>query len=318
MTDASASKPDDGLTFGMRGLVLLIAVVIFTFATGPIWLHPYDINQAVLWSYLAIPVLVGVVLQLTRRWSIRAAILESAILLTTKFGITYVFTALLWSISGPPPRAARPPVVEAPVAPPVPPPVPTAFAPADLGEVHGQVIDESGQPVANALVYVASGLEGLVFKPSNQPVVLVNDGTGFKPALDAVQAGQPVTARSTDSRLHTVRVYKDNAVLLNVPAITRQSEHRFTFDQAHGETRIVCGVHEAAGTEAPARLVVLSHGFSTLTDAQGSFHLSGIPARRVALAVMGPAGCGESQTLLVRGGQDSAAELRCMKGAVDR
>ena len=40
--------------------VFAISVAMFLFETGPIWRHPWDmsrLNQAILWSYVAIPLL---------------------------------------------------------------------------------------------------------------------------------------------------------------------------------------------------------------------------------------------------------------------
>ncbi len=146
----------------------------FSFATGPVWRHPWQIgvlNHAILWSYLPLPFLVAGALAYRRALTLRGFFLDALELTLLKYSITFGLSLVLWSIQRPPeePFVFHPPHVEAQAAAPA--ARPTVLDPARLGAVRGVVVDASGAPVANALVYVSAGLAdslGLRRRPTSR------------------------------------------------------------------------------------------------------------------------------------------------------
>ncbi len=265
---------------------LALSVVVFLFCQGPIWRMAWRmdaLNGAVLYSYLAIPVLVLAGLLATRRLSVRAFFLDTLEITFIKYVITFSIALVGWVTTPEPPkappapRAAAPAVSEAPLA-------PTLIPPGTMGEITG-VVTRDGRPVKGALVYVASGLEGVVFAPPKDGIVLANDGKGVSPRLSAAQLGQPISARSADGHLHTLVVEKDGRVLANVPLLGSGAPSPVSIREAHGVAKIRCMVHQRSEPpEEPAYLAVFSHPFFAVTGDDGAFRWKGVPAGALRVA----------------------------------
>src|SRR5262249_27721977 len=146
-----------------------------------------QMDRNIIWSYAPIPLLVLGLLAVEHklRWS--SWCVETLRLTLVKFAITYLFVNVAWSFVSPPrPAAPPPPDAAAHAADPGrfevrdPPPA-TPIDPARTGRLRGQVVDGAGAPVAGALVSVSGGLEGLVFAPPPEGLVLRHDESGFQP-----------------------------------------------------------------------------------------------------------------------------------------
>src|SRR4051794_6353913 len=64
--------------------------------------------------------------------------------------------------------------------------------------------------LANAFVYVKTGLEGKAFEPVKDPVVLDQKGCLFAPRTLGVRAGQPMALRNSDKVSHNVHPVPQN------------------------------------------------------------------------------------------------------------
>jgi hypothetical protein len=262
-------------------------VALFFFDTGPIWRHPWDMgafNDAVLWSYVPIPLLVGGCLLGSRRLSLRAFFLDTLEITLLKYAVTFAAALVLWGVT--PAPKAPPPVravhVEQPAAA-APAIVPTRIDPAQTGSLGGVVVDEQGRPAAGALVFVASGLSGYVFAPPREPVTIGEGEQGVTPSLAVAVAGQRVLSRSTDGRLHTAIGDQGGEALFNVPLLRSGDPTELPLRQALGLITLSCNAHRG---EAPGRLLVLSHPFFTRAGADGRFQLRGVPAGHLRLAAL--------------------------------
>jgi hypothetical protein len=124
-------------------LVYGIAIAVFFLANGPVWRHPFDLDRAILWSYLVIPVLVAGCLLASRAFGLLSLLYNSVEAVIVKFGITYVAATILWMLSGAPPsRAAQadpPPRPAAVAAPPSGPAVLVENRGAGFGSVEVRV-----------------------------------------------------------------------------------------------------------------------------------------------------------------------------------
>jgi hypothetical protein len=296
-TRATFDQPDDAQRAKMdqaeRPLVRLsrpqfwgifaIAVLIFLFATGPVWRHPWQIgvlNEAILWSYLPLPLLVAGALAQRRALTLRAFFLDTLELTLLKYSATFGLSLVLWSIQRPPeePFVFHAPKVEMATAPAA---RPTELDPARLGRVRGAVTDAGGAPVAGALVWVSAGLEEFVFAPPPAAVEVTEGAAGIAPSLGAIMVGQRLEGRSTDGQLHTLVATAGGSTVFNVPLIAAGVARSVDVAAPHGLVELRCTIHP---NERHGFVGVFASPFFALTDAAGRFALDGVPAGKLTLA----------------------------------
>ncbi|MGQ0553911.1 MAG: hypothetical protein ACT4PU_11915 [Planctomycetota bacterium] len=282
------------------GVGLGLSLIIF-FALHPLW-EPLDMaamDENILWSYAAIPLLVLGLLAIERKLGWWSWLRETTKLTLVKFGLTFLIANLLWAVVGPPSGVPKP-AVEAPPAAseadsryePRPGPTPTPLDPAQLGRLRGRVVDAAGQPVAEALVWVSGGLSAalsagenggqsgglpeVVFARPDEAAQIRLDDSGFHPALTLLQTWQELVLRGSEEQLHTVRATDDEGrFLFNLP-LHAGSERRIMFDRPMGLVTLACMVH--GESETPARLFVQAHSFMARTDDDGDFEFRDVPA----------------------------------------
>lgn len=269
---------------------LSLAVVLTLFLVlNPFW-EPMDVAEAdanIGWSYAPIPLLVGffLLLEKKRRWA--ALFIETMRLTFVKFAITWLAANLYWAAAGLPEPVAKPiglsasaPAHTTSVFAERGAPAPSAVDLQRTGELHGVVVDDRGQPVAGAMVYVSRGLEGLSFSPPVEPLLIDHGGAGFTPAAAVVHAYQTVVLRGGD-KLHSAQVVSASGRVLFTYALVPGVDKRLMFGRALGLVSLGCTVHEE---ETGAALAVLEHPFATSTDLQGRFALSDVPAAELELS----------------------------------
>lgn len=259
-----------------------LVVSIFLFTDRQLFEDPFRIDKAIFWSYLPIPFLVVGLLAIERKLGWIAVLLDTVELTSAKFCTTYMIATVLWAASGGPPE--RPPPPRAPVVAraraPLPPPTP--IDPASTGEIVGTVVDESGAPVGGALVYVAAGIEHLVFAPPKVPATLSRTASGPLPAKGVVQSYQPIRLVALDQRMHTaLGTARDVAMVFNYPLLPGRAARTVEIEDAPGIVWVACEVHP---DEPRGLLAVLPHPFWDWTDAGGRFTLSGVPAGALGVA----------------------------------
>jgi len=269
---------------------LSLAVVLTLFLVlNPFW-EPMDVAEAdqnIGWSYAPIPLLVCFFLVWEKKWRLAALFIETLRLTFVKFAITWLAANLYWAAAGLPEPVAKPESLAASTsghttsvfaersA-----PAPSALDPQRTGELRGVVLDGRGEPVAEALVYVSRGLEGLGFSPPAEPLRIDQRGAGFTPSVAVVHAYQPVVLRGGD-KLHSAQVVSASGRVLFTYALVPGVDKRLMFGRDLGLVSLGCTVHEE---EAGSTLVVLEHPFATFTDLQGRFTLSAVPAAELELS----------------------------------
>ena len=270
--------PVERLTRRQFWICLGLIVAMFMFITGPVWAHPWNINVldvAIYVSYVPIPFLVIGILALRRKLNFRGAFLDILEMTLIKYAITFSFALILWSVAVEPVTLRAFPLVPATAAAPEPLPPPTVIPPDTTGTIEGTAVDESGKPLAGALVFVETGLEAFVFAPPQEPVRLENTGAGIAPRLAAAQVGQPIFARSTDGHLHTFVASSSGSTLLNMPLISAGSFTPVNLRAANAVVTLACSVHP--GAEAPAQIGLFAHPFFAITRDDGRFRFEGVP-----------------------------------------
>jgi hypothetical protein len=314
--DADGSPPGAGAAHGPRAgdrplfrlsraqivLCLAVPIGIFLFGWGPIWEHPWDIDRAIWWSYVPLPFLVLGCLAWSRRLTLRDFFLDALSLTLAKYSVTFTIALVLWSTGGPPPPAdAR--GASGPAAPAESPPAPTPIPPGSAGAVRGVVADASGRPVAGALVFLDKGLEGYVFAPPAEPLLLDNGPTGVTPRLSAAQTWQTISARSSDGQLHTLVAASAGGPLFHVPLLSTGARSQVVVREPHGVTKIRCAVHQG-DREAKSYLAVFAHPFFAITGEGGRFAWTGVPAGQLRVAAFHPElGEGAAPAELAPGGE---------------
>ena len=294
-------------------ICLSILLAIFT-SLNPIW-EVQDMrawNENIWWSYIPIPFLVILCLALERKLVFSAILLETMKLTFVKFVITITAANALWAWRGTPGGGPQPePAVDTERAghdfEPLAAPAPTPLDPATLGEFEGSLRDRDGVPVANALVWIAAGLEAVVFAPPEGALALCNDGHGFAPSFAVARAWQALELRSTDGALHTALIEDVRGRrLLNYPVLAGEAR-TLMFHRDRGVLTVRCSVH--GQSETAARLLVSQNPFHTRTDAQGRFRFVGVPAGQLVLRVLHPGAQDFEQPLRLEPGRRSEALL---------
>jgi hypothetical protein len=291
---------------------LAVALTLFLFEAGPIWRHPWDmelLNRAIFWSYVAIPLLVIGCLAWSRHLSWKAFLVDTLVLTLVKYTCTFAFALVLWEVTPFParaptaalPHAAHLAAAESRLA-------VTPIDPAKTGAVTAAVLDASGHPLPGALVWISSGLEDYVFAPPTTPATIDRADVVTPPSITVVQVNQPVLARSTDGKLHTLIAMKDGKTLFNTPLLPSGDPSHPTFGEARGLVTLKCNIHPAPA-EAEGQILVVAHPFFGWTDERGHVAFHGVPAGRIKLAATSDEGAALEQAVDVATGSDVTVKL---------
>jgi hypothetical protein len=135
--------------------------------------------------------------------------------------------------------------------------------------------------LANAFVYIQSGLEGKTFEPVKAAVTLDQHGCMFVPHIIAIRAAQPLDVRNSDPVAHNIHPMPKNNHEWNESQSpgTPDAEHKF----ARREVMIPvkCNVH----SWMHAYIGVMEHPYFAVTAADGAFQLPNLPPGDYTLAV---------------------------------
>ena len=128
--------------------------------------------------------------------------------------------------------------------------------------------------LANVIVRIKSGLpSGQSYSPPSDPVVLDQKGCIYRPHVQAVQVNQPFKIKNSDNLLHNVHSLSKANTPFNraMPASVKEAD--FKFDKVE-YFKIKCDVHPWMG----AYVQVMDHPFYAVTNGDGSFEITGLPA----------------------------------------
>ncbi|MGH7363589.1 MAG: carboxypeptidase regulatory-like domain-containing protein [Candidatus Methylomirabilales bacterium] len=128
--------------------------------------------------------------------------------------------------------------------------------------------------LANAVVF----LEAWPGEPPAPPMpslTVDNRGCRFVPRVAAAQVGTTLTVRNSDPLLHNLRAFLDDQPVLNVvlTVLGQVTERRL---RRAGVQRLRCDVHP----HMEGHLLVFDHPGFAVTDASGTFRISGVPPGR--------------------------------------
>lgn len=127
--------------------------------------------------------------------------------------------------------------------------------------------------LANAFVYIQSGLEGKRFEPPHEAVVLDQHGCTFVPRVIGVQAGQMLGVKNSDNVSHNIHPMPTNNREWNQQQAPGTPDLEHKFPRADVMIPVKCNVH----SWMRAYIGVLEHPYFAVTSANGEFSFANVP-----------------------------------------
>lgn len=262
-----------------------ISLSVFFFSGESLLENPFRIDNAIISSYLIIPALILLAHLVEKNWSLISFLIATVELTCIKFATTYLIATSLWIYAGEPPRSVQKRRVITPRTRTVKPP--TKIRREDTATLLGRVVGENEQPLADVLVYVASGLEDIVFATNTSTKTIVHTGEKFEPWLTVLQTNQALIATSGDLRLHTL--LDSYPVLPTNGSSSNSGRHDvIRILQSMNPKPIRCGVHSQHTKTSTSYIAVFEHPFAQQVNASGQFYFDAIPARPIRLHAWHP------------------------------
>ena len=145
-------------------------------------------------------------------------------------------------------------------------------------------VDEGGVPtpafvtggngeLQHVFVYVKDGLGDLRFPVPETPVLLDQKGCVYHPHVFGIQVGQILEILNSDSTLHNVHAIPENNREFNRAHATAGISHTHVFSTREVMVPFKCNVHNWM----TAYVGVLDHPFHSVSGADGTFRLDGLP-----------------------------------------
>jgi plastocyanin len=142
------------------------------------------------------------------------------------------------------------------------------------------VVVNANGTLANVLVYVKKGLEGMTFPVPTDPVTLDQKGCRYHPHVLALQVGQPLNVLNSDTVLHNIHPKPKENRAFNESQPKQGMQFTKTFSKPEIMVPIGCDVHDWMN----ASLGVLEHPYFAVTDDSGAFSLPNLPPGTYTLA----------------------------------
>lgn len=157
-----------------------------------------------------------------------------------------------------------------------------AYASSTPNVSENYVVDKG--KLANVFVYVKSGLEGKMYAPPKDPVVLDQKGCRYVPHVLAAMVGQPIRILNSDPAMHNIHPVPDNPKNpeFNVSQQPKGQPIEKTFDAPEVMMEIHCNQHPWM----KALLSVQPNPFFAVTDQSGHFEIKGLPPGTYTLAAV--------------------------------
>jgi hypothetical protein len=165
-------------------------------------------------------------------------------------------------------------------------PVDMSEDPACVEAHHGKAYDESlvtghGGTLANAFIYIKSGLEGKNFPTPSEPVVIDQNGCWFHPRVLGVQTNQVLKIINSDPVTHNIHPMAEVNRAWNHsqgpgdPPMTRK------FTKPEIMIPVKCNIHGWMH----AYIGVLDHPYFSVSKDDGTFTISNLPPGTYTVAI---------------------------------
>ena len=136
-----------------------------------------------------------------------------------------------------------------------------------------EVIVSPGGGLKNVFVRLTKGVTGSYPVPST-PAGIDQTDCMFRPRVQGIMAGQPLTVRNSDQTLHNVHTYKGASTIFNQAEIPGLPPMVKKFDGPSSIVKFKCDVHPWM----TGFVGVTDHPFFAVTGDDGSFTIANVPA----------------------------------------
>jgi len=134
------------------------------------------------------------------------------------------------------------------------------------------IVSPSGG-IKNVLVRLTKGVTGSYPAPST-PAGIDQTDCMFRPRVQGIMAGQPISVRNGDQTLHNVHTYKGASTIFNQAEIPGLPPMIKKFDGPSSIVKFKCDVHPWM----TGYVAVTDHPFFAVTGDDGSFTIPNVPA----------------------------------------
>lgn len=161
------------------------------------------------------------------------------------------------------------------------PPPPTKVIPGSPNARDESLVVGTGGGIQNVIVYLTNppGVFASVALENPAPVVLDQVGAVYVPHVIALQAGQALRLKSSDAMMHNVHLQCVVNPEQNY-GFSGPGQHDIILSKAEAPFRVKCDVHPWM----TAWVGVFSHPYFAVTDDQGRFSISDVPAGDYTIA----------------------------------
>jgi hypothetical protein len=151
---------------------------------------------------------------------------------------------------------------------------------ANCQKLHGgkpvseePVVTGKGGGLANAFVYISTGLEGKTFEPSKDPVAVDQHGCLFAPRIIGLQTGQPLDLKNSDPVGHNIHPITKNNREWNEEEAPGAPDVQHKFGRPEVMIPLRCNIH----SWMHAYLGVVPHPYFAVTAPDGAFSWKNVP-----------------------------------------
>jgi hypothetical protein len=167
-----------------------------------------------------------------------------------------------------------------------------------------EVLVNANGTLRHVFVYVKEGVSG-PFPPPARAVTLDQAGCWYHPHVFGIQVNQPLEIVNSDPTLHNVNAKPVSNQPFNVAQPVKGMKTTKKFAKPEIMVRFKCNVHPWMS----AYVGVVEHPFFSVSGADGSFSLTGLPAGTYVLEAWHEKYGTQTQTVNVADGETKSIEL---------
>jgi len=134
--------------------------------------------------------------------------------------------------------------------------------------------------LANAVVWIKTGLEGWVFAPPSAPVVIDQKGCTYQPHVATAMVDQSVEFVNSDREAHNVHGHPDVVTAWNFLLSQPGASRTLTFDKPEVAIPVGCDIHPWMR----GYLAITPNPYAAVTPLSGAVTLSPVPPGKYVIA----------------------------------
>ncbi|MBI4598284.1 MAG: carboxypeptidase regulatory-like domain-containing protein [Candidatus Omnitrophica bacterium] len=168
-----------------------------------------------------------------------------------------------------------------------------------------EVVVDAQNRLKNVFVYVKAGVSGPVPPAPAAPVQLDQRGCWYHPRVFGLQVNQPLEIINSDATLHNVNAKPAQNTPFNIAQPVKDMKSTKKFAKPEIGVSFKCNVHPWMRAYAG----VVEHPFFSVSDAQGAFAISGLPAGQYTLEAWHEKYGTQTQTVTIGDGETKTVDF---------